>query len=199
MHLKILLGYQFDEELLQTLHIKERAFSKKENLIITVGRLGSYQKNTEMLLRALKKVELKDNWKVCLIGLVDKENNTIKTFIERNQNESVQFVGNITDKRELWEYYNWAKVFVLTSRWESYGLVLNEAYRFKNYLLSTDVGAINDIYENGRYGSIIRQDDSESLSLLLNDIMRKKMHIDVYEGADVSCLAYAKLIKNVEI
>lgn len=189
----------FDEELLQTLHIKERRFSEKENLIITVGRLGSYPKNTEMLLKALEKVKLKDNWKVCLIGPVDEENNTVKTFIEENWNESIQFVGNITDKKELWEYYNRAKVFVLTSRWESYGLVLNEAYRFRNYLISTDVGAINDIYENGKYGSIINQDDFGTLSLLLNDITAEKIDIDVYGKADVSRLAYTKLIENIKI
>ena len=62
----------FDEELLQSLNIVERNVKHKENLIITVGRLGTYQKNTEMFLRALAQVDLKD-WKVCLIGPIEKK------------------------------------------------------------------------------------------------------------------------------
>ena len=40
--------------------------------MITVGRLGTYQKNTEMLLNALDLMELRD-WKVYLIGSISED------------------------------------------------------------------------------------------------------------------------------
>ena len=62
----------FDEETLKTLSIVEKDFGHKENIMITVGRLGTYQKNTEMLLNALDLMELRD-WKVYLIGSISED------------------------------------------------------------------------------------------------------------------------------
>ena len=45
----------FDENYFEENTIEIKKFSEKENLIITVGRLGTEQKNIELLLEALKK------------------------------------------------------------------------------------------------------------------------------------------------
>ena len=58
----VLMPNAFDEAHLNILRIKERMYDEKENLMITVGRLGTSQKNTEMLLKALEDVDLKE-WK----------------------------------------------------------------------------------------------------------------------------------------
>ena len=174
----------FDEELLQSLEIKERSFEEKENLIITVGRIGTEQKNTEMLLNALQNLDLKD-WKVCLIGPIEPEfHQTINKFYQQNpqKQSQVQCIGNINDKKQLWEWYNRAKVFVLTSNWESYGIVLTEAKRFSNYIISTPVGAATDIIEEERYGSIINQNDITNLSILLQDIINGDKNINEYSN-----------------
>ncbi|MCS2392464.1 glycosyltransferase [Bacteroides fragilis] len=73
----------------------------------------------------------------------------------------------MNDKRTLWEYYNRSKVFVLTSRCESYGLVLNEAKRFRNFIVSTNVGAFEDLVESGKYGCEIPQDNADYLTHVL--------------------------------
>ncbi|MCF7834546.1 hypothetical protein K9M48_00625 [Candidatus Gracilibacteria bacterium] len=52
------------------------SFQEKENLIITVGRNGTYQKNTEMLLNIISNTNLK-NWKIKIIGSIDN------VFIEK--------------------------------------------------------------------------------------------------------------------
>ena len=114
----VLMPNGFDEETLKTLSIVEKDFGHKENIMITVGRLGTYQKNTEMLLNALDLMELRD-WKVYLIGSISEDLDFfLKDFFMRNpsKKESVFFVGPIYDKKSLWEFYNRAKVFILTSR-----------------------------------------------------------------------------------
>lgn len=51
----------------------------------------------------------------------------------------VILLGNIEDKNLLYDDYDRAKVFLLTSRWESFGIVLVEALRFGNYIIATEI------------------------------------------------------------
>lgn len=163
----------FDEELLGTMHIKERSFSEKENVMITVARLGTPPKNTEFLLQVLANIDLKD-WKFYLIGPIEEKfKKQIDLFYEEHPDkiDNVIFSGAVTDKRELWEFYNRSKVFVLTSRYESSGLVFYEAKRFKNYVVSTAVGAIDDIIDEGKYGCVFEQNDTIGLANILQSIV----------------------------
>ena len=118
--------------------IKIKSFKEKENIILTVGRLGTKEKNTELLLETLKEVDLKD-WKVYLVGSIDKNFIEHKEkFFEDNPNlkEKIIFTGEIKDKEKLYEYYNKVKVFVLPSKWESFGIVMVEAMAFGNYIIT---------------------------------------------------------------
>lgn len=190
----------FDSELSVSLEIKERLFSEKDNLIITVGRLGDISKNTEMFLKALIKLRFSD-WKVVLIGPI---NQSLKEFLDSyfaenpDLNHSVIFTGPIYDKKDLWDYYSRAKVFVLTSRWESSGLVLYEAKRFRNYIISTDVGAAYDVIEGSRYGKIINQNDVIQLASELQLIIDNKNNLcDIYDNFDETELSWTYLLMRV--
>lgn len=197
----VLMPNGFDEETFQSYHIHEKTFEEKENLIITVGRLGTPQKNTEMFLRALSQVDLKD-WKVALVGSVENSfQPVIDAFFKDNPDKAknVVFVGAIYDKQKLWEYYNRAKVFVLTSRWESYALVLNEAKRFRNYLVSTDVGAFRDLSENGKYGTSVPIDDDKRLAEVLEKIVLGEIDMNVYKDLNLESLAWEKMVQLLEL
>lgn len=155
---------------------------EKENIIITCGRLGSYQKNTEMLLKALVNVDLKD-WKVYLIGpmtgdfsLATENRNFreyVKAFFEKYPHikEKVIFTGAIFDTHVLFEYFRKAKIFVLTSRYEGFGNVLAHARWNSDYIISTDVGGACDMTDNWKYGSKVEQDDAQGLALALNNVL----------------------------
>ena len=56
-----------DDEKFESYGLKRKPFTEKENIMVCVGRIGCYQKNTEMLLNALRKVDLKD-WKIYMLG-----------------------------------------------------------------------------------------------------------------------------------
>lgn len=187
----------FDEVGRKKCGITVRSFNEKENLIITVGRLGTHQKNTQMLLRALKNVDLGD-WRVKLVGPIDEKMRRELEMLrnECRSKENIEFSGAIYDKAQLMEYYSKAKVFVLTSEWESYGLVLNEARRFHDYIISTDVGAAKDIIQN-KYGRLLCKNDEARLSKYLMSIVAGKTNIDVYNGADDTGLFYENVVKIV--
>lgn len=73
-----------DKETFDNLGLSEISYKEKENLIISVGRFGSYQKNTDMMLDAFEKIDLK-NWKVRLIGPITDSfaTNTVSKYTER--------------------------------------------------------------------------------------------------------------------
>ena len=195
----VLMPNGFDEGLFNSLDIKIREYEEKENIMITVGRLGTPPKNTPMLLKALERVNM-NGWKFYLIGPIDNSiKQEIQNFYDNNPNkkESVVFTGAIYDKKELWEYFNRAKVFVLTSRYEGFALVYTEAKRFKNYIISTKVGAATDVIQDNRYGDYIEQDDIYSLAQKLNDIIEGKTNIDVYGGFDTNQLSWEERVKII--
>lgn len=168
----------FDEEKLQSMNMKIRTFEEKENIIITVGRLGTKQKNTELLLATAELLNLKD-WKIFLIGPIEPNFQSHKDsfFLEHpHLKDKVIFTGAIYDKWELWEWYNRSKVFVLTSRHEGYAVVYMEAIRFSNYILTTDVGGARDSLEIGN-GDFFEQENSRQLADKLQFVIDEKISL----------------------
>ena len=153
----------FDSEILDEIGVTRRAVSDKEKIMITVGRLGTHQKNTELLLDVLSKVDLQD-WKFYCIGPIEesfKEN--IEQFYAEHpeKRDSVIFTGMISQK-EKFEYYDKARVFVLTSRHEGFAFALVEAAYMKNYIVSTDVGGAEDVL--GYTGGVLFEPEGDGVS-----------------------------------
>lgn len=176
----------FDEDYLIENRLRIKNFEEKENIMITVGRLGAPEKNNELLLEALEKIDLKD-WKVLLIGdYTEKFKDVYDKFIEKNQikKNKVILIGNVVDRKKLYDYYNRAKIFILTSRCESFGIVLVEALRFGNYIITTDVGAARDITKNGEIGSIIDKENTKQLENKIKEVIYGKINLkERYESS----------------
>ena len=152
--------------------IPNKAFQEKENIILTVGRIGTEQKNTELLLDALKITDLKD-WKVYILGPIEE---SFKKYIADFYKEYPQlenkviFTGNITDRKELFDWYNRAKVFCLSSRYEGFPIAFPEALYFGNYLISSPVSSAEHITSSGKYGTVARADAHEFSKAIQNSI-----------------------------
>lgn len=150
--------YGIDEYFIKQEGIRVKNFDEKENIILTSARVGVPQKNHEMLLRAIEMLNLRD-WKVIIAGkIVNKEfENFVEEFFSKNPHlrEKIIFTGHITDRNALYDLYNRSKIFVMTSNFESFGIVMVEAGYFKNYLLTTDVISAKDITDNGRCGDVV--------------------------------------------
>lgn len=167
----------FDEELLDSLKIRINNYEEKENIMLTVGRLGTLEKNNELLLKALDGLDLK-NWKIFLIGPCEEKFKIYyDNFLTKNpdKKETVILTGNIEDKKELLNYYNKSKVFLLTSRSEGFPLVFPEALRFGNYILTTDVSGSKDITANSTIGKVISNNDCKMLRNEIEKILKNEI------------------------
>ncbi|MEK7391300.1 MAG: glycosyltransferase [Fibrobacterota bacterium] len=128
----------------------------KENLLITVGRIGTEPKNSEMLLDSLRSLDLEE-WRVAFIGPIEETfQPTIERFFEERPDlvGRVIFTGNLQNRDELYDWYRRAKVFCLTSRWESFCLAMVDALAFGCWLATTPVASANDLTGEGVAGTV---------------------------------------------
>jgi glycosyltransferase involved in cell wall biosynthesis len=134
-----------------------KAFEEKENIILTVGRIGAPEKNNELLLDACTKIDLKD-WKVVFVGPIEEAFQLkIESFYTQNSHlrEKVIFTGAIYERVKLYDWYAKSKIFCLTSHAESFGFVLIEAMAYGNAIVTTPVSSANEITEGQKCGEIV--------------------------------------------
>lgn len=139
----------------------------KENLIITVGRLGSAQKNVQLILEAIELTRSLSNWRVLLIGESTEafdEHLAGKKLVNPLKFSIVSMAGQINCREELFKIYSRAKIFLLSSTYEGFPLVLPEAGFFGCIPIVTDVSSARDITKDGEYGLIVRINDAKGLA-----------------------------------
>lgn len=153
------------------------SYSEKENIILTVGRLGTEQKQTNLLIEGFLKANISD-WKLRLVGSVEPSFlPKLEKYKTHPRFSQVELVGEIFDRRELEREYRKAKIFCMTSKVEGFAHVLPEAAKNGCYIVSTDVDCSYDITDNGRLGTIIPNNDALVLSNALENICANEKHI----------------------
>ena len=139
----------------------------KENIILHVTRVGTYQKNTEELLSILPKFFSEINgWKIYIIGPhFDSIDDKINNFQSQNPelNDKVLFMGEINSKETMDKIYAKSKISILTSRWEGYPLALVEARRWGLKIITTEVKGVNEILEGHSCSWIYKSGDKATL------------------------------------
>lgn len=144
----------------------------KENILLTVGRLGSYQKDTQTLLKAFAIANPK-KVKLVLIGPLEGDfNSFVQEYFKRypHLKDKIEFKGSIGVREELMSYYRRSKFFVLPSRHEGFPLVLLEAIANGCFILSSDFPAARDVVNNGLFGRLFKVEDHLALADLIVQI-----------------------------
>ena len=196
-----------DDELFNDLGLQMRPWSEKENIMISVGRIGNYQKNTDMLLEALEKVDLKD-WKVYLIGPITENfevgkssdyHKRITTFFEKNQHlkEKVIFTGMIYDQKVLFDFFLRAKVYLSTARHEGFANVYSQAAACGCYIVSTDVGGAETASNNWKFGIKVNQENSDDMATAIKSLINDTKGIHLSSKPNRNDFLYSKVIEEM--
>ncbi|TCO73639.1 glycosyltransferase [Marinisporobacter balticus] len=153
-------------------------YEEKENVICTVGRIGNYFKATEILMEAFKIVSIHiPNWKLKIVGPIEKD---FKPYIEKFFRENPQlidqiiFTGTIVDREKVKKEYENAKIFCLTSRLESFAIVLVEAISSGCYIITSNIPSANDITNNKKFGDLFKIDNIKELSQCIMNACRNE-------------------------
>lgn len=137
--------------------------------VLYVGQF-IYRKGVDVLLNALTRIHLK-NINVLLVGGCADEN--IKRIINDYKLENIYIIP-FKSKNDLKDYYRVSDIFVLPTRYDIWGLVVNEAMGFGLPVISTNkcVAAQSMILPNEN-GFIVNADDADALAqkmeMLLQD------------------------------
>jgi len=154
------------------------SYDEKENVIITIARIGTKAKNNQLMLSALSKCDLK-NWKYVFIGPIeDSFKDNIIAFQKENPNlaSKVMFLGP-KNRSEVINMYKKAKVFTLSSRKEGFPLVFAEAAFFGCHIITTAVSGSIDITDNGRLGNITPVNNSSLFAEAIQNVINNDVEM----------------------
>ena len=184
---------------------KETLGLESRKMVLTIGQF-IHRKGFDILLEAWSK-ELDENYSLVIVGGGEEENQ-YQQYISDHNLKNIQLVG-FKQKEKIFEYYKAADLFVLPTREDIWGLVVNEAMAMGLPVVSTDMCvAAAELIEDGVNGYIVPVNDSKELAEAMKKILRvdssvigminlKKISNYTYENVIKSHIqAINKLVKN---
>ncbi len=162
--------------------------TEKEKIILAVGRLDAwYVKGFDLLISAWGKIASKyEDWKLVIAGQGnDNSVSLMENFIKQNNVEDRVVLAGFTNN--IIEWYKKSSIFVLSSRWEGFGLVLIEAMSQSCACIAADFrGRQNEIISKKDEGILCDIDNVDSLSssmslLIDNQELRSKIQFNAYQ------------------
>jgi glycosyltransferase involved in cell wall biosynthesis len=133
-------------------------------VLLTVGRLER-RKGVNVLLRAMP-----DVWRhfpdtqVRLIGSeADLTREELLAMTPEDKRKQIVFPGFL-ERQELIEEYQHASVYVAPTQYETFGYTVLEAMACGRPVISTRVGAIPELIEDGENGLLVPWNDSAALA-----------------------------------
>lgn len=125
-------------------------------LIINIGRFTQAKGHVNLISAFKKLTELDSRFKLLLLGDGELKLEIANLIEYYNLNHSIFTPGF---KKNISEYLSASDVFVLSSRWEGFGLVLAEAMACKLPVITTNVGGTNEVVANNGFYSLTASSD----------------------------------------
>ncbi len=150
-----------------SLNIKYKS-KKKLNDIIFVGSLEE-RKNPILLLKAFEKV-YNNNLNMKIIGDGDLRNQIIKFINDRKLNKFVKIYKNLS-RRSVIKSIGDSRILVLPSFYETFGIVVIEAYSMGVPVIMTDSYGVRDVH-NPDCSIIVKNNNVTELSEAISKIFK---------------------------
>lgn len=183
---------------------------KKDKVVLAAGRIDAwFYKGFDVLVKAWSKVAMKHpDWKLQIAGQWQHEKSKQfldKIAIEENCLNSIEYIGFQSNMQPVYER---ASVFVLSSRYEGFGLVLIEAMSQGCACVACDYkGRQAEILEDGTDGLLCSVDCVEELTgaierVIENEELRSSLqHLAVkraeYYSVPNSIKRWNELLENL--
>jgi glycosyltransferase involved in cell wall biosynthesis len=126
--------------------------------------VGSFKpaKNHRLLIKAFEQaIKERSNLKLFLAGDGELRPEIEKLVEEKELDQSVRFLGLRNDISELLAACD---VFILSSNWEGFGLVIAEAMVAGKPVVATAVGGVPELIEDGVTGILVPPNNPEALA-----------------------------------
>ena len=135
---------------------------------LAVGRFSHRHKGFDLLIEAFHIfAQHNSDWKLDIVG-GGVEEELYKSLIQKYHLEDRVFIHPFTNN--IQDYYSKAQIYVLSSRWEGFGLVLVEAMAHGLPVISSDLPTSKEIM--GDYALYFKNGDIKELAQRLEDAIQ---------------------------
>lgn len=152
--------------------VQEVPFEEKENIII-MAALFNDNKAPDLLLHAWQQIkERHPNWRILMLG-----NGEVERFrqmaAEMRLSESITFTGYVTGK-EKEDIFRQASICCVCSYEEGFPMVVLESWVYGICVVTTPVGGLPEVLEDGRNALVFDFGDWQGLSQRLEQLINDK-------------------------
>jgi glycosyltransferase involved in cell wall biosynthesis len=164
----------------------------KENgkVILAVGRLVE-AKDYPSLLRAFEVLCRQDQTVILwIIGEGELKGTLIEICAKLGLSNRVKFFGI---RENVADFYSCADIYVLSSAWEGFGLVVAEAMASERVVVATDSGGVKEVV--GDEGIVVRPGDPDALA----SAMRSALDLDSNAARTLGRLARERVVDNYSL
>ncbi|AJA46773.1 exopolysaccharide phosphotransferase [Clostridium pasteurianum DSM 525 = ATCC 6013] len=139
--------------------------------ILSVGRLDR-QKGFDLLIRAFEKIVREDNqWKLTIVG-EGSDRGLLESLIQELGVSGRVDIVNFTDN--IKSYYLKSSIYVSSSRWEGFGLVITEAMECGLPVAAFENAGPKEIINDNVNGILVPCEDIEALAQAILQLMHNE-------------------------
>ncbi|HSH44539.1 MAG TPA: glycosyltransferase family 4 protein [Longimicrobiales bacterium] len=141
--------------------------------VLFFGRLDVFQKGLDTLIRAYAALREAGRIEPLYIAGRGKDARAVDALArEAGVSEYVRLLGAVDDRRRL-ELLAGARVLLMPSRFEGFGLVAAEAMAAGVPLVASDAGALPEVVDAPRGGILVPVDDADALAAAAESLLRE--------------------------
>ncbi|HHQ4453906.1 glycosyltransferase [Aeromonas hydrophila] len=115
---------------------------------------------------------------LAIIGIGEDEENIKDRVISQGLSNRVHFLGL---RRDVNEWMSAADIFILSSAWEGFGLVVAEAMACERVVVATDCGGVKEVV--GDAGFLVPPKDSKKLASAMKDALALSLDTRTHLGS----------------
>lgn len=167
---------------------EEYILAAKKNVLLVVARMDEYYKRISLVLKTWKRLlksSLADTWTLKLVG-DGPSLNQYKKYVQQYELQRVEFCGQQNPD----PYYREAKIYLMTSSAEGWGLTLTESLQRGVVPVAMDSSPVfHEIIQDGVDGYLTPDKDiiafeNKILSLMANDTLWHSLAQNALRNAD---------------
>lgn len=172
---KIINGIDIEEY--ESMRFEKESFREKNGIKkndIVIGMVGriSLQKAPDNFIQVASMIKKKySNAFFVIVGDGEERKNIERLIDESDLTDSVLITGWVEN---IYDYINIFDVALLLSRWEGFGLAITEYMISKVPIVSTNVGAINELITNEKSGLLVEVDNIRDTVKAIDKILKNK-------------------------
>ncbi|MGL5919787.1 MAG: glycosyltransferase [Bacteroidales bacterium] len=165
----------------------ENSLLCKKKQILYIGRIDRDQKRVDRIIKIWQKISTKfPEWNLLLVGDGDQKDQLVK-FVKNKQIPRVSFVGQVDIPIE---YYKESSILGMTSNFEGFPMVLNEAMKFGCVpIVYNSFSALKDIVGNVDESLIVDPFNESAYIKEMSSLMSDNEYLQMLSS---SCIEQSK-------